>query len=135
MGLGVIFFNILSLLNVFALHINCLSVYFLPLDNTAWVLTRRSGFRQHEQSTFYLPILISDNGRPVLSSTGTLTVHVCSCDQEGMVMSCNAEAYVLPVSLSRGALIAILACIFVLLGKKAFTSWEGQTFLFWPGGC
>uniref|UniRef100_A0A8C5NMZ8 Cadherin-20 n=1 Tax=Junco hyemalis TaxID=40217 RepID=A0A8C5NMZ8_JUNHY len=84
-------------------------------DNTAWILTRRSGFRQNEQSTFYLPILISDNGRPVLSSTGTLTVHVCSCDQEGVVMSCNAEAYVLPVSLSRGALIAILACIFVLL--------------------
>ncbi|XP_010114135.1 PREDICTED: cadherin-20, partial [Chlamydotis macqueenii] len=83
--------------------------------NTAWILTRRSGFRQHEQNTFYLPILISDNGRPVLSSTGTLTVHVCSCDNDGMVMSCNAEAYVLPVSLSRGALIAILACIFVLL--------------------
>ncbi|RLW04506.1 hypothetical protein DV515_00005737, partial [Chloebia gouldiae] len=84
-------------------------------DNTAWILTRRSGFRQNEQNTFYLPVLISDNGRPVLSSTGTLTVHVCSCDEEGMVMSCNAEAYVLPVSLSRGALIAILACIFVLL--------------------
>ncbi|NXI46061.1 CAD20 protein, partial [Galbula dea] len=84
-------------------------------DNTAWILTRRSGFRQHEQNTFYLPILISDNGRPVLSSTGTLTVHVCSCDDDGMVMSCNVEAYVLPISLSRGALIAILACIFVLL--------------------
>ncbi|XP_074843896.1 cadherin-20 isoform X2 [Carettochelys insculpta] len=84
-------------------------------DNTAWILTRRSGFRQHEQNTFYLPILISDNGHPMLSSTGTVTVHVCSCDDDGMVMSCNAEAYTLPVSLSRGALIAILACIFVLL--------------------
>ncbi|KAJ7983914.1 hypothetical protein DPEC_G00369590 [Dallia pectoralis] len=30
-------------------------------------------------------------------------------------MSCNAEAFHLPASLSRGALIAILACIFVLL--------------------
>ncbi|RVE58557.1 hypothetical protein OJAV_G00195490 [Oryzias javanicus] len=30
-------------------------------------------------------------------------------------MSCNPEAYSLPASLSRGALIAILACIFVLL--------------------
>ncbi|XP_030408095.1 cadherin-20 [Gopherus evgoodei] len=84
-------------------------------DNTAWILTRRSGFRQHEQNIFYLPILIADNGRPMLSSTGTLTVHVCSCDDDGVVMSCNAEAYILPVSLSRGALIAILACIFVLL--------------------
>lgn len=86
-------------------------------DNTAWILTRRSGFRQHEQNTFYLPILIADSGRPMLSSTGTVTIHVCSCDEKGLVMSCNAEAYVLPVSLSRGALIAILACIFVLLGK------------------
>lgn len=96
-------------------------------DNTAWILTRRSGFRQHEQNTFYLPILISDNGRPVLSSTGTLTIHVCSCDDDGMVMSCNAEAYVLPVSLSRGALIAILACIFVLLGKALAACWEGTS--------
>lgn len=90
-------------------------------------MTRRSGFRQHEQNTFYLPILISDNGRPVLSSTGTLTIHVCSCDDDGMVMSCNAEAYVLPVSLSRGALIAILACIFVLLGKALAACWEGTS--------
>lgn len=86
-------------------------------DNTARVLTRRSGFRQQEQSVFYLPILISDNGQPVLSSTGTLTIQVCSCDDDGHVLSCSPEAYMLPVSLSRGALIAILACIFVLLGK------------------
>lgn len=108
---------------------SALSIYFLPLDNTAWILTRRSGFRQQEQNTFYLPILISDNGRPVLSTTGTLTVHVCSCDDDGMVMSCNAEAYVLPISLSRGALIAILACIFVLLGKPSASSWEGTNLL------
>lgn len=86
-------------------------------DNTARILTRRSGFRQKEQSVFYLPILISDNGQPVLSSTGTLTIQVCSCDDDGHVLSCSPEAYMLPVSLSRGALIAILACIFVLLGE------------------
>uniref|UniRef100_A0A3Q2GT61 Cadherin-20 n=1 Tax=Equus caballus TaxID=9796 RepID=A0A3Q2GT61_HORSE len=84
-------------------------------DNTARILTRRSGFRQQEQSVFYLPILIADNGQPVLSSTGTLTIQVCSCDDDGHVLSCSPEAYMLPVSLSRGALIAILACIFVLL--------------------
>ncbi|XP_077209545.1 cadherin-20 isoform X2 [Paroedura picta] len=84
-------------------------------DNTAWILTRRSGFRQHDQNTFYLPVVIADGGRPMLSSTGTVTIRVCSCDDKGLLMSCNAEAYVLPVTLSRGALIAILACIFVLL--------------------
>lgn len=88
-----------------------------PADNTAWVLTRRGGWSQQDQTVFYLPIFISDGEQPVQTSTSTLTVRVCSCDQEGNVMSCNAEAYSLPASLSRGALIAILACIFVLLGK------------------
>lgn len=84
-------------------------------DNTAWILTRRSGFRQREQSAFYLPVLITDNGRPRQSSTGTLTIQVCSCDDAGDIMSCHAEAYTLPATLSRGALIAILGAIFVLL--------------------
>ncbi|XP_034428128.1 cadherin-20-like [Hippoglossus hippoglossus] len=84
-------------------------------DNTAWILTRRGGWSQQDQTLFYLPIFISDGEQPVQTSTSTLTIRVCSCDQEGNVMSCNAEAYSLPASLSRGALIAILACIFVLL--------------------
>ncbi|XP_060921065.1 cadherin-20-like [Labrus mixtus] len=84
-------------------------------DNTAWILTRRGGWSQQDQTVFYLPIFISDGEQPVQTSTSTLTIRVCSCDQEGNVMSCNAEAYSLPASLSRGALIAILACIFVLL--------------------
>ncbi|MGH0145274.1 UNVERIFIED_CONTAM: hypothetical protein FKN15_032853 [Acipenser sinensis] len=84
-------------------------------DNTAWIVTRRGGFSQQQWSIYYLPILISDGEQPVHSSTSTLTIRVCSCDTEGNVMSCTAEAYTLPVSLSRGALIAILACIFVLL--------------------
>ncbi|XP_040209514.1 cadherin-20 [Rana temporaria] len=84
-------------------------------DNTAWILTRKSGFKQSEQNMFYIPVLVLDNGRPMLSSTGTLTIQVCSCDEDGDIMSCSAEPYTLPISLSRGALIAILACIFVLL--------------------
>ncbi|KAL4631030.1 cadherin-20 [Arapaima gigas] len=84
-------------------------------DNSAWVLTRRSGFSQRDQSVYRLPIFISDGEQPVQTSTGTLTVRVCSCDGSGGVLSCDAEAYTLPTSLSRGALIAILACIFVLL--------------------
>ncbi|XP_034145088.1 cadherin-20 [Esox lucius] len=84
-------------------------------DNTAWILTRRGGWSQQDQAVYYLPIFISDGEQPVQTSTSTLTIRVCSCDGEGKVMSCNAEAYHLPASLSRGALIAILACIFVLL--------------------
>ncbi|XP_023681027.1 cadherin-20 [Paramormyrops kingsleyae] len=84
-------------------------------DNSAWILTRRGGFSQRDQSIYRLPIFISDGQKPVQTSTGTLTVRVCSCDGGGTVISCNAEAYALPASLSRGALIAILACVFVLL--------------------
>ncbi|XP_032406659.1 cadherin-20 [Xiphophorus hellerii] len=84
-------------------------------DNTAWILTRRGGWSQQDQTVFYLPIFVSDGEQPMQTSTSTLTIRVCSCDQEGNVMSCNAEAYSLPASLSKGALIAILACIFVLL--------------------
>ncbi|XP_030205952.1 cadherin-20 [Gadus morhua] len=84
-------------------------------DNTAWVLTRRGGWAKREQSVFYLPVFISDGEQPVQTSTTTMTVRVCSCDHNGNAMSCSAEAYSLPASLSRGALIAILACIFVLL--------------------
>uniref|UniRef100_A0A8C2ZBJ4 Cadherin-20 n=1 Tax=Cyclopterus lumpus TaxID=8103 RepID=A0A8C2ZBJ4_CYCLU len=84
-------------------------------DNTAGVLTRRGGWSQQDQTVFYLPIFISDGEQPVHTGTSTMTIRVCSCDHEGNVMSCNAEAYTLPASLSRGALIAILACIFVLL--------------------
>lgn len=64
-----------------------------------------------------MPIVVSDNGNPPMSSTNTLTIRVCGCSKEGIVQSCNVEAYVLPIGLSMGALIAILACIILLLGR------------------
>ncbi|GCC33549.1 hypothetical protein chiPu_0012019 [Chiloscyllium punctatum] len=89
-------------------------------DNTAWILTRRAGFKHQEQGTYYLPILIADSGLPMQSSTSTLTIRVCGCDPDGNVRSCSVEAYSLPISLSRGALIAILGCIFIMLGKYVY---------------
>lgn len=107
--------------HLIVVFLNTNLIFLWPLcslpDNTAWILTRRGGWSQQDQTVFYLPIFISDSEQPVQSSTSTLTIRVCSCDQEGNVMSCNAEAYSLPASLSRGALIAILTCIFVLLGE------------------
>uniref|UniRef100_A0A8C9F551 Uncharacterized protein n=1 Tax=Pavo cristatus TaxID=9049 RepID=A0A8C9F551_PAVCR len=64
---------------------------------------------------YLLPIIISDSGNPPMSSTSTLTIRVCGCSSDGIVQSCNVEAYVLPIGLSMGALIAILACIILLL--------------------
>ena len=89
----------------------------LCLDNTARILTRRNGFSRHEISTYLLPVVISDNDYPIQSSTGTLTIRVCACDSRGNMQSCNAEALLLPAGLSTGALIAILLCIIILLGK------------------
>uniref|UniRef100_A0A665WSG2 Cadherin-20 n=1 Tax=Echeneis naucrates TaxID=173247 RepID=A0A665WSG2_ECHNA len=71
--------------------------------------------RNKLSTLFHLPIFISDGEQPVQTSTSTMTIRVCSCDQEGNAMLCHPEAYSLPASLSRGALIAILACILVLL--------------------
>ncbi|NWV57719.1 CADH8 protein, partial [Daphoenositta chrysoptera] len=84
-------------------------------DNTLSILAKHSGFSRQKQELYLLPIVISDGGTPPMSSTSTLTIRVCGCSSDGVVQSCNAEAYVLPIGLSMGALIAILACIVLLL--------------------
>ncbi|NXG87641.1 CADH8 protein, partial [Stercorarius parasiticus] len=84
-------------------------------DNTLSILAKHSGFSRQKQEVYLLPIVISDSGNPPMSSTSTLTIRVCGCSSDGIVQSCNVEAYVLPIGLSMGALIAILACIILLL--------------------
>ncbi|XP_069814239.1 cadherin-6-like [Dendropsophus ebraccatus] len=84
-------------------------------DNTASIYTRRNGYSRHEMNTYLLPVVISDYGYPVQSSTGTLTIRVCACDHKGNMQSCTAEALSHPTGLSTGALIAILLCIIILL--------------------
>ncbi|XP_050759759.1 cadherin-8 isoform X1 [Gymnogyps californianus] len=84
-------------------------------DNTLSILAKHSGFSRQKQEVYLLPIIISDSGNPPMSSTSTLTIRVCGCSSDGIVQSCNVEAYILPIGLSMGALIAILACIILLL--------------------
>ncbi|XP_046898055.1 cadherin-8 [Hypomesus transpacificus] len=84
-------------------------------DNTVSVLAKHDNFRRQKQEMYLLPIIVTDNGNPPMSSTNTLIIRVCGCSKEGIVQSCNVEAYVLPIGLSMGALIAILACIILLL--------------------
>ncbi|XP_017212564.1 cadherin-8 isoform X1 [Danio rerio] len=85
------------------------------LDNSISVLAKHDSFRRQKQETYLLPIVVTDDGEPPMSSTNTLTIRVCGCSREGIVQSCNVEAFVLPIGLSMGALIAILACIILLL--------------------
>lgn len=99
-----------------------LSTCYFPLfafqtDSTASIYVMRKGFSRMTQDMYFLPIEINDNGVPPLSSTQTLTIRVCSCDSKETILSCNVEPFILPAGLSTGALIAILACIVILLGK------------------
>ncbi|MFT7810470.1 cadherin-8-like [Arapaima gigas] len=85
------------------------------IDNSISIVTKHDAFRRQKQEMYFLPIVISDNGNPPMSSTNTLTIRVCGCSSEGTVQSCNVEAFVLPIGISMGALIAILACVILLL--------------------
>ncbi|KAM7401403.1 hypothetical protein PAMA_005544 [Pampus argenteus] len=84
-------------------------------DNTAGILTRRASYSRLHQSVYLVPVMITDNDYPMLSSTGTLTVRVCTCDRDGNMELCNAEALSSSPGLSTGALIAILLCAIILL--------------------
>ncbi|CAL8343538.1 unnamed protein product [Merluccius merluccius] len=83
-------------------------------DNTAGILTRGSSYNRLHQS-YLVPVVITDGDYPMQSSTGTLTVRVCSCDRDGNIELCNAEALTSSAGISTGALIAILLCAIILL--------------------
>ncbi|XP_069073207.1 cadherin-11 [Pleurodeles waltl] len=84
-------------------------------DNTASIYVGRGGFSRQKQDVYLLPVVISDGGIPPMSSTSTLTIRVCSCNNDGMPLYCDVEPQPLNAGLSTGALIAILACIVILL--------------------
>lgn len=69
------------------------------------------------KNTHLVAVVISDGHIPMQSSTGTLTIRVCTCDRDGNMEMCNAEALSSSSGLSTGALVAILLCILILLCK------------------
>ncbi|XP_069367812.1 cadherin-12-like [Paralichthys olivaceus] len=88
-------------------------------NNTAGIVTRRSGFQRRLQDVYVLPVVVEDSGYPAQSSTATLTIRVCSCEMGGSLLTCSAEAIFLPVGLSTGALMAILLCVALLIVMAA----------------
>ncbi|KAI5102883.1 cadherin-6 precursor, partial [Silurus meridionalis] len=84
-------------------------------DNTATILTLRSGYSRIERSLYLVPVVIADGDVPAQSSTNTLTIRVCLCDQDRNKRTCEAEAFAINAGLSTGALVAILLCIVILL--------------------
>lgn len=86
-------------------------------DSSANVLARRQGFSQAEQELYQLLVVVWDGGEPLLSSTSTLTLRVCPCQRGARMPVCRAQAFLSSAGLSTGALIAILLCVLILLGK------------------
>ncbi|KAE8598266.1 hypothetical protein XENTR_v10016777 [Xenopus tropicalis] len=84
-------------------------------DNTATIYALRDEFNLHETPHFYFEIVINDNGIPPLSSTNTLTIHVCDCGVDGNTEFCKDNGMFLYLGLNFGALIAIGVCSFLIL--------------------
>ncbi|VTJ86546.1 Hypothetical predicted protein, partial [Marmota monax] len=85
-------------------------------DNTAAILTNRSGFSLQEEPNFFITVLIADNEIPSLTSTNTLTIHVCDCDDSGNTQTCSDKKLVLFLGLRVEVIIAILIFIMVICG-------------------
>ncbi|XP_077413008.1 cadherin-12-like isoform X1 [Vanacampus margaritifer] len=84
-------------------------------NNTAGIVTRRSGIQHGLHDIYVLPVVVEDSGYPVRSSTSTLTIRVCLCGTEGSLLTCSAEAIFLPMRLSTGTAMAILLCVVLLI--------------------
>ncbi|EHB07468.1 Cadherin-19 [Heterocephalus glaber] len=85
-------------------------------DNTAIVLTNRTGFSLQEEPVFYITILIVDNGIPPLTSTNTLTINVCDCDDSGNAQTCSNKELILSMGFGIEIITAILICIMLIFG-------------------
>lgn len=91
------------------------------LDGSASLLVKHSSFWRSHKDLFLVPIEITDNGDPPLSSTDTLTVSLCHCEAGGEVLTCHMTTGS-AAGLSTPALLAILACAFSLLGNYSIIS-------------
>lgn len=108
-------------------------LFFSIVDSTASIIARRRRFNHLTQELYELPIVVWDGGEPSLSGTSTLTLRVCPCQRHGRIRMCQGEAFLSSAGLSTGALIAILLCIVILLGKLAQPLWGLQRGVASPG--
>ena len=92
--------------------------WIFVLDNTAVILTNRTGFSLQEEPVFYVSILIADNGIPSLTSTNTLTIHVCDCGDADLTQTCSHKDFMLSMGFRAEVITAILICIMIIFGKS-----------------
>nr|Q8AYD0.2 RecName: Full=Cadherin-5; AltName: Full=Vascular endothelial cadherin; Short=VE-cadherin; Flags: Precursor [Gallus gallus] len=86
-------------------------------DNTANITVKDGQFNRELAKIHYLPVIISDNGNPELSSTNTLVISVCKCNEKGDFTFCEERAKQVGVSVQ--ALVAIFICIFTIIAVIA----------------
>lgn len=90
----------------------------VSLDNTAGILARRSTFSRKDRTQYVLPVVVTDNGSPAMSSTSTLTITVCICQPAGHCPSGGVEAFALSMGLNLQGLMGLLVCLVTLAGEK-----------------
>ncbi|KAH0619540.1 hypothetical protein JD844_000255, partial [Phrynosoma platyrhinos] len=91
-------------------------------DNTVNVTVKYGQFNRELVKTHYLPIIISDNGSPQQSSTSTLSIRICKCDEEGNVMICEEAAKQVGVTFE--ALVAIFVCFLIIIVIMLLIAWR-----------
>ncbi|XP_069509141.1 cadherin-5 [Ambystoma mexicanum] len=82
-------------------------------DNTAKVIVKYGGLSREEAKFHHIFINISDGGNPAQTSINTLTIGVCTCDENGEFTFCEVAAKQVGVSVK--ALVAIFVCILTIL--------------------
>ncbi|XP_063801471.1 cadherin-5 [Pseudophryne corroboree] len=82
-------------------------------DNTASIIVKNGAFNRDVAKFYYLPIVISDNGTPEQSSTNTLTITVCKCNENGEFTFCEEAAK--RAAVSANTLIIVFVSIFLIL--------------------
>lgn len=93
-------------------------------DNTANITVKYGQFDREHTKVHHLPVIISDNGRPSLTSTNTLAVTVCKCNERGEFTFCEEAAAQAGISIQ--ALVAIFLCILTITGQCP-GGWGGDT--------
>lgn len=82
-------------------------------DNTASIKVKNGVFDRNEHKFYYLPIIISDNGIPPQTSTNTLTITVCKCNEKGEFTYCEEAGKLAAVSAS--TIVIVLVSILLIL--------------------
>lgn len=74
-----------------------------------------------EEGEYAVPLLVSDSGRPALSSFTHVNISVCLCDPSGDCKSAAGAVSGSSVGISFIALIIVMASVALLLRKKSYS--------------